>query len=156
MYRSLYLDTVQITRIVMDFPEVDKKRVGVTGGSQGGGLTLACASLEPRIKYVAPVFPFLSDFKRVWDMDLDLDAYKELRTYFRQYDPHHKNLVNRIKGKVLMAITLLDNICPPSTQFAAYNRITSEKKNILYYDYGHEHLPGMDDYIFSFFMEMLN
>ena len=171
MFRSHFLDTVQLTRIVMNFPEVDSERIGVTGESQGGGLSLACASLEPRIKYVAPVFPFLSDYKRVWDMDLDLDAYGELKSYFRRYDPHHereadifitlgyidvKNLVSRIKGKVLMAITLMDNICPPSTQYAAFNRIESDKKSILYHDYGHENLPGMDDYIFTFFMEMLN
>lgn len=171
MYRYLFMDTVQLTRIVMDFEEVDEERIAVTGGSQGGGLALACAALEPRIKYAASIFPFLSDYKRVWEMDLALDAYKELKTYFRQYDPHHlreeevftllgyidvKNLVKRIKAKVLMGITLMDNICPPSTQFAAYNRITSDKQYSLYYDYGHENLPGMQDDIFQFLMEMKN
>lgn len=171
MYRYHFLDTVQLVRIIMSFPEVDERRIGATGGSQGGGLTLACAALEPRIKYVASVFPFLSDYKRVWDLDLDLDAYAELRTYFRKYDPLHereedifntlgyidvKNLVSRIKGKVLMAITLMDNICPPSTQFAAFNRIKSEKESVIYHDHGHEGLPGMEDRIFTFFMEMLN
>lgn len=170
MYRYHFMDTVQLTGIVKNFPEVDSNRLATTGKSQGGGLSLACASLEPSIKYVAPVYPFLSDYKRVWEMDLALDAYKELKTYFRQYDPHHeqedeifntlgyidvKNIVNRIQGKVLMGITLMDNICPPSTQFAAYNRITSEKSYALYYDFGHEDLPGIDDKIFSFFMEML-
>lgn len=169
MYRFIYLDAVQLARILMSFPEIDENRIGATGGSQGGGLALACASLEPRIKYTAAFYPFLSDYKRVWDMDLDLAAYAELRTYFRQFDPHHeradkifnilgyidiKNLTHRIKGKVLMGITLLDEICPPSTQFAAYNNIVCEKKHVLYYDYGHEDLPGMQDKIFRFFMEM--
>jgi cephalosporin-C deacetylase len=45
---------------VMSLPEVDATRVGAMGGSQGGALTLACASLEPRIKRAAPIFPFLS------------------------------------------------------------------------------------------------
>jgi cephalosporin-C deacetylase len=171
MYRSLFLDAVQLSRIIMSFAEVDENRIGVTGLSQGGGLTLACASLEPRIKYAAALYPFLSDYKRVWDMDLDLNAYNELRSYFRRFDPHHKreqdifnklgyidikNLVSRITGKVLMGITLMDEICPPSTQFAAYNRIVSEKKCLLYHDYGHENLPGMDDAIFTFFMNMLD
>lgn len=170
MYRAHFLDTVQLARIVMDFPEVDENRVGATGASQGGGLTLACASLEPRIKCAAPIYPFLSDYKRVWDMDLDLDAYGELRSYFRMYDPLHereddifttlgyidvKNLTSRIKGKVLMAITLMDNICPPSTQFAAFNRIKSEKKSLVYHDHGHEDLPGINDRVFSFFIETL-
>ncbi|QEN03681.1 acetylxylan esterase [Thiospirochaeta perfilievii] len=168
-FRDIYLDCVQLTRIVMDLPEVDEDNIAVTGASQGGGLTLACASLEPRIKYVAPIYPFLSDYKRVWDMDLDIDAYAEIRHYFRQYDPLHikedeifntlgyidiKNLTNRIKGEVLMTITLMDNICPPSTQFAAYNNIESRKESIIYYDYGHEHLPGLSDILFDFFMKM--
>ncbi len=59
LYRSLYLDTAQLAKIVMSFKEVDEARVGATGGSQGGGLTLACAALEPRIKKAAPVYPFL-------------------------------------------------------------------------------------------------
>lgn len=169
MYRYLFLDTVQLTRIVKDFSEVDDSRLAATGQSQGGGLTLACAALEPSITYAAPVFPFLSDYKRVWEMDLALDAYKELKIYFRQYDPHHfredeifttlgyidvKNLAERIKAKVFMGITLMDNICPPSTQFAAYNRITSDKRCSIYHDYGHENLPGMQDDIFQFLMEM--
>ena len=168
-YKALFLDTVQLTRIIMNLDEVDESRVGVTGLSQGGGLALACASLEPKISFVAPIYPFLSDYKRVWDMDLDLDAYGELREYFRKYDPMHlkedetfemlgyidiKNLTNRIKGKVLMTITLLDNICPPSTQFAAYNNIKSEKESLIYHDYGHENLPGIPDKIFEFFMQM--
>ena len=55
--------------IVMERPEVDATRVGCTGGSQGGGLTLACASLEPRITRAAPVFPFLCDYQRVWETE---------------------------------------------------------------------------------------
>ncbi|MBN2657883.1 MAG: acetylxylan esterase [Spirochaetales bacterium] len=170
MYRTHFLDTVQLARILMDFEEIDEKRIGVTGASQGGGLTLACAALEQRIKCAAPVYPFLSDYRRVWEMDLDLDAYAELRSYFRRYDPHHereddifntlgyidvKNLAGRIKGKVFMGITMMDNICPPSTQFAAYNRIKSEKDCLIYHDYGHENLPGMDDRIFTFMVETL-
>ena len=40
-----------------------------------------------------------------------------------------------------MAITLMDNICPPSTQFATYNKITSKKEAFIYRDFGHEELP---------------
>src|SRR5206468_10960218 len=65
-------------------------RVGATGGSQGGGLTLACAALEPRIKRAAPVYPFLCDYQRVWEMDLAVGAYEELKQYFRLFDPLHE------------------------------------------------------------------
>ena len=165
-YRNLYLDTVQLARVVMGFAEVDSARLGALGGSQGGGLALACASLVPQIKRVAPVFPFLCDWKRVWDMDLAKDAYGELRDYFRRFDPHHARqteiftrlgyidvslLSARITAETLMAISQMDPICPPSTQFAAYNAITAPKSYKLYVDYGHENLPGFDDATAEFF-----
>jgi cephalosporin-C deacetylase len=148
-------------------PEVDENRVGALGGSQGGGLTLACAALEPRIKRLAPVYPFLCDYKRVWEMDLARDAYQELKDYFRRFDPTHareeeifttlgyidvQHLAKRIKGEVLMAVGLSDTVCPPSTQFAAYNKITSKKEMVIYPDYGHEMLPRFDDMTFEFMM----
>lgn len=167
LYRSIFLDTAQLARIVMDIPEVDENRVGALGGSQGGGLTLACAALEPRIKRLAPVYPFLCDYKRVWEMDLARDAYQELKDYFRRFDPTHareeeifttlgyidvQHLAKRIKGEVLMAVGLSDTVCPPSTQFAAYNKITSKKEMVIYPDYGHEMLPRFDDMTFEFMM----
>ncbi|HEV2474130.1 MAG TPA: acetylxylan esterase, partial [Chthonomonadales bacterium] len=85
LFRSIFLDCAQLAGIVMSFPEVDETRVGATGGSQGGGLTLACAALEPRIKRAAPVYPFLCDYLRVWEMDLDVAAYEEVRAFFRMF-----------------------------------------------------------------------
>jgi cephalosporin-C deacetylase len=149
----------------MSMPEVDPKRVGATGGSQGGGLTLACAALEPRIKRAASVFPFLCDYQRVWEMDLSVAAYEELRTYFRMFDPRHEreqeiftklgyidcqHLAPRIKAETLMVVGLMDTICPPSTQFAAYNKIKAKKDLVIYPDYGHEGLPGSSDAISAF------
>jgi cephalosporin-C deacetylase len=165
LYRQIFLDCAQLAGIIMDMPEVDATRVGATGGSQGGGLTLACAALEPRIKKAAPVYPFLSDYQRVWEMDLATQAYSELKTYFRNHDPRHERkeeiftqlgyidiqyLAPRIEAEVLMATGLMDTITPPSTQFAAFNKIKSTKKNVFYPDFGHEGLPGLNDIIFEF------
>jgi cephalosporin-C deacetylase len=100
-------------------------------------------------------------------MDLAKDAYNDLKQYFRRFDPLHErseeiftklgyidiqHLAQRIKSDVLMAITLMDNICPPSTQFAVYNKITSKKESIIYRDFGHEGLPMVNDRIFRFMM----
>jgi cephalosporin-C deacetylase len=144
LYRQNFLDTAQLAKIVMEMPQVDADRVYATGWSQGGGLTVACSALEPRIKKAAPVYPFLSDYKRVWDMDQAKDAYVELKEYFRHSDPQHireqaifevlgyidiQNLASRIKAEVLWGTGLMDTICPPSSQFAAFNKIKSPKKN---------------------------
>jgi cephalosporin-C deacetylase len=165
LFRQIFLDTAQLADIVMGFPEVDATRVGATGGSQGGGLTLACAALEPRVKLAAPVFPFLCDYLRVWEMDLAVAAYEEVRNYFRMFDPRHERkeelfaklgyidcqyLAPRIKAEVLMGCGLMDTVCPPSTQFAAYNKITSKKDVVIYPDFGHEGLPGFGDRVWEF------
>ena len=169
LYRSIFLDTVQLARVIMGFDEVNPSRVGATGASQGGGLTLACAALEPRIKRVAPIFPFLCDYQRVWEMDLAKDAYNELREFFRSFDSRHERqseiftrlgyidcqyLAPRIKGEVLMLTALMDTTCPPSTQFAAFNKIKSPKRMLTYPDFIHEYLPAQWDIISEFMADL--
>ncbi len=165
LFRNIFLDTAQLARVVLGFAEVDAARVGAMGGSQGGALTIACAALEPRVGRAAPVFPFLADYKRVWEMDQAKDAYAELRTYFRNFDPRHEReeeiftklgyidlqfLAPRIRAEVLMFTGLMDTICPASTQFAIYNKITAKKHMHVYPDFGHEGLPGESDFTFNF------
>ena len=168
--RDLFLDTAMLARIVMGLDFVDETRVGVTGGSQGGALTVACAALVPSIKLCAPIYPYLSDYKRVWEMDLNKGAYEGLRYYFRNFDPTHAReeeiftklgyidiqfLAPRIKAKVMMATGLMDTTCPPSTQFAAFNKMNTEKQMVVYPDFGHENLKGHDDLVFRFMSELL-
>lgn len=168
-FRNVFLDCAQLARIVMSLPYVDEARVAATGGSQGGGLTLACAALTPTLNRAAPVVPFLTDYRRVWEMDLAKDAYSDIRDFFRHTDPTHSreketftklgyvdnhNLAHRIRAKVKMFTGLMDTICPPSTQFAAFNRIESEKEVVLYPDFGHETPAEADDVIMQFILEM--
>ncbi len=168
-YRNVFLDAAQLARIVMAMDCVDENKVGAEGGSQGGGLTLACAALTPKLNRAAPVYPFLCDYKRVWDMDLDLGAYAELREFFRHTDPLHKretefftklgyidnqHIAKRTKAQVLMFTGLMDTTCPPSTQFAAYNKLTCKKDVVFYPDFGHESLPLHDDMIVEFLCGM--
>lgn len=169
-YRAVFMDAVQLANIVMAMEGVDQTRVGTVGGSQGGALSLACAALEPKIARAAAAFPFLSDYKRVWEMDMAERAYRELRWYFRMFDPNHEredevftklgyidiqHLMPRMKPRVLMYCGLMDDICPPSTQFAAFNKIPGEKEAVIYPDYGHEGIPNLDDRTYQYMMEML-
>lgn len=168
-YREIFLDAAQLAGIVMEMEEVDASRVGAMGASQGGALTVACAALEPRIRRAAPVYPFLSDYKRVWEMGLAQNAYQELSQYFRYHDPQHlreeeiftrlgyidiQNLARRVEAKVLWGIGMADTICPPSSQFAAYNKLCCEKEMKIYPDFAHEKLPGLMDEV-QMFMEQL-
>lgn len=166
-FRQIFLDTAQLARVVMSFTEVDANRIGAQGGSQGGALTLACAALVPEVKRAAPVFPFLCDYQRVWEMDLATAAYEELNYFFRMFDPRHEreeeiftklgyidcqHLAARIRSDVLFFTGLMDQVCPPSTQFAVYNKLESSKRMILYPDFGHEALPGADDEAMNFML----
>lgn len=170
LYRQIFLDTAELAKIIANMPEVDEKRIAALGYSQGGGLALACAALSPYISRVVSVYPFLCDYKRVWEMDLAKDAYEEIRTYFRFRDPLHEredeiftklgyidvqHLAKWIRAEVLMVTGLMDTICPPSTQFAAYNKIQSKKQMLIYPDFGHEQIFYLNDKIFMYLMEML-
>lgn len=164
-FRSVFLDTVRLARIVMALDEVDEDRVTSTGHSQGGALSLACAALEPRIARTAAQCPFLCDFKRVWELDLLKDAYDELNYYLRRFDPRHErieeiwtrlgyidvhNLARRVRGEVMMVVGLMDTVCPPSTQFAAFNNIASRKSIMLYPEFKHETYYGANDEVLKF------
>ena len=115
------------------------------------------------------MFPFLCDYRRVWEIDLDQGAYAELKDYIRHFDPRHEredeiftklgyidvqHLAPRIRAEVLLAVGLRDTICPPSPQFAAYNKIPSDKSMLLYPDFGHEGLPQHSDAIFQFLAQL--
>lgn len=169
LMRDVFLDTALLAKIIMGLDYVDETRVGVTGGSQGGALSVACACLVPGIKKCAPLYPYLSDYKRVYEMDLNKDAYEGLKYYFRHFDPTHKredeiyeklgyidiqNIAKRMKAELLMFTGLMDTICPPSTQFAMYNKVTSKKNVIFYPEYGHEGLKGAEDKIFEFLSDL--
>ena len=170
MFKELFLDTAQLAKVMMAFDWVDENKVASFGISQGGALALACAALEPNIKQCAALYPFLGDFKGVFELDIDGSSYGELKEHFRRYDPHHINkdkifetlgyidlshLGARIKADVLMLTGLKDIHCPPSTQFAIYNNLTCKKEMILYHDFGHETLPKSMDEILKFHFKLL-
>ena len=166
LFRQIFLDAVQLARVTASFSETSE--VYCMGSSQGGGLAIACAALEPLIKRCVALYPFLSDYQRVWEMDLAKDSYSDLTAYLRTFDPHHEtglfetlgyidvhHLASRVQAKVLMALTLMDRVCPPSTQFAVYNNLPGDKEAVIYRDFGHENLPGFHDRAFRFLIETI-
>lgn len=131
-YRRVYTDAVRAVEAVRTHPEIDPARVVVTGGSQGGGITLAVAGLVDDLFGVMPDVPFLCDFPRATTM-VDTDPYGEVARYLKV----HRNHVDRVyetlsyfdgavlgrraTAPALFSVGLMDTICPPSTVYAAYN-----------------------------------
>ena len=102
-------------------------------------------------------------------MDLDKGAYEGISYYLRTHDPRHERvdefftklgyidlqfLAPRIKAKFFMSTGLVGTTCPPSTQFAAYNKMNCEKSVIFYPDYAHEVPSSYSDLVFAFFSEL--
>ncbi len=170
LYRRIFLDTVQLANVMKAMDFTDENRICAYGASQGGALALACAALVPEVSQLALMHPFLCDYKRILELHLQTGAYIELIDYFRMFDPMYKrfdetmntlayidvvNLAKRIKGETLLAVTLDDDICPPSTVFAAYNNISAKKDIRVYPHHGHEPLPYFWDEVIQKFQNTL-
>ncbi|WP_438421166.1 cephalosporin C deacetylase [Bacillus siamensis] len=154
-YRGVYLDAVRALEVISSFDEVDETRIAVIGGSQGGGLSIAAAALSDIPRAVAADYPYLSNFERAIDVALD-EPYLEINSFFRKNgSPETEkaamntlayfdimNLADRVKVPVLMSIGLIDRVTPPSTVFAAYNHLETEKELKVYRYFGHEYIPS--------------
>ncbi|NLT73058.1 MAG: acetylxylan esterase [Chloroflexi bacterium] len=148
-YRGVYVDGVRALDWLCGQEEVDSARVGVMGMSQGGGLTLAVAALDPRPVLAMPEMPYLCHFRRAVDMAMR-PPYLEIPDYLRRWPEReddvwrtlsyfdNMNLASWIRCPVLMTVGLQDDICPPSTVYAAYNRILSPKEMRVYPYHNHE------------------
>ncbi len=142
-YRRLMTDAVRVVEAASQLPEVDPTRIAVTGKSQGGGLSLAAAGLEPTIKLCLPDVPFLCHFRRATQL-IDTMPYYEIVRFCRSHRDKVEqvfqtlsyfegmNFAVRANAKALFSVGLRDDICPPSTVFAAYNHYAGEKEIRIY------------------------
>lgn len=166
-YYRQFLDLYQAAHILMSMEHVDEKKIWCQGASQGGGLSIACAGLVPEIYKVQVAYPFLSDYRKAYQYGPDT-AFSELSYWFKYRDPLHKKekdffnlldyidikyLAENIKAQVIWEIGGSDQLVPPETQMAAYNRIKSKKQLYVEPEYGHEYLPHLGDETRSFFIE---
>ncbi len=152
-YRRLFTDGVRAVEAACSHPDVDKSRIAVTGGSQGGGISLAVAGLEPKVSVVMPDVPFLCHYRRATEIT-DAYPYQEISRYCMVHRDKVEivfntlsyfdglNFASRSKAKALFSVGLMDEICPPSTVFAAYNHFTGPK-DICIYTYNHHDGGGV-------------
>lgn len=166
-YVRLYQDQRILCRIARELAGIDLGRVYVNGGSQGGGMGIACCALNPDLVARASIlYPFLSDFREVWELGADQIAYDGIRYYSRWFDADGEradewfgtlgyvdalSFAHLVRCPVLFGTGLADVVCPPETQFAVYNALTCPKKHLLYPDFGHEEIQAFDDEIIRFY-----
>ena len=168
-YVRLHQDIRILCRIVRELEGIDLARVFVNGASQGGGLGIAtCALNSELVNRAAILYPFLSDFRLVWDLDADDIAYEGLRYWSRWFDEDStrieeaytklayfdsKNFAPMVTCPVLFGTGTADIVCPPATQFAVYNNLSCEKRHEFFEGFGHEEIQDFDDLIIPFFCE---
>lgn len=166
-YVRLYQDQHILCRIVRELEGIDLSRIYVNGSSQGGGMGIACCALNPDLVNRASIlYPFLSDFREVWELGADEIAYDGIRYYSRWFDADGEradewfgtlgyvdslSFAHLVRCPVLFGTGLADVVCPPETQFAVYNALTCPKKHLLYPDFGHEEIQAFDDEIIRFY-----
>ena len=148
-YRRVFTDGVRAVEAAMSHAAVDSSRVAVSGGSQGGGIAIAVAALEPRVTVCLPDVPFLCQYRRATEL-VDSAPYNEISNYLRVHRDKLETVFRtleyfdavsfaaRATSKALFSVALMDQICPPSTVFAAYNHWAGDKLISVHPYNGHE------------------
>ena len=135
-YRRVYVDAFRAIEAAQSHSEVDAAKVLLVGLSQGGGLAIAAAGLaagrlDGILGTMADV-PFLQDFPRAIDiaprgpyteiagfLARHRDRYEPMLSVLNYFDGVH--LGRRATAPALFSVAQMDDVCPPSTVFAAYN-----------------------------------
>lgn len=145
-YQGAYMDCVRAVDFLVQHRSADASRIAVWGGSQGGGLAFATAALSSNVALCLADIPFLCD----WDGYFKLSDWPEMESWIcdasnRSWQTTLKtlsyfdtmNLAGRIRCPVRMGIGLQDDVCPPSTSFAAFNRVRGHREFNIYPTHGH-------------------
>ncbi len=150
-YRRVFTDGVRAVQTAASHPAVDSARIAVTGGSQGGGIAIAVAGLSA-VKVCMPDVPFLCAYRRATEITA-AHPYEEISRYCLTHRDKVDtvfatlayfdgvNLASRAKARALFSVGLMDEICPPSTVYAAYNHWRGPKQ-IREWHYNHHEGGG--------------
>jgi len=161
-YRRVYTGTLRANDFLTSLPQWDGRNLGVTGGSQGGALSLVTAGLDRRVTRLAAYYPALSDLTGYlhdraggWPhMFRATEGPASHRSEAKILTSQYYDVVNfarRVTAPGLYSWGFNDETCPPTSTYAAYNVITAPKRLILAYDTGHrstqEQVDEVDDWL---------
>ena len=150
-YKRVYLGCVRANDFLTSLPQYDGSNLAVTGGSQGGALSIITTALDARVKSLGAFYPALSDvtgylFDRAggWPHYFDkanrlANEKKDKISTISYYDV--VNFARRVKVPGYYSWGYNDETCPPTSMYAAYNVISAPKELYLALDTGHWTYP---------------
>ncbi|WMI64958.1 acetylxylan esterase [Aestuariibaculum sp. YM273] len=138
-YKSVYLGCLRAIDFLTSLPEFDGKNVVVTGGSQGGALSMVTAALDTRVTAVSAFYPALCDnsgyvnhraggWPHMFSSKYQLTTPKKLNT-MQYYDV--VNFAKRIRIPGFYSTGYNDNTCAPSSVLSAFNSINAKKEIVI-------------------------
>lgn len=144
-YKRVYLGCVRAIDFLYTLDQFDKDRLAVTGGSQGGALSIVTAGLDNRVKYLAPQYPALCDLTGYlhgraggWPhmfRNRDESNIQKKTEVVQYYDVVNFARFVNIPGFYCWGYN--DTVCPPTSMYAAYNVTPGEKELMLLLETGH-------------------
>lgn len=161
-YKRVYVGCVRAIDFIYTLPEFNGTDVAVTGGSQGGALTIVTAGLDKRVKYMAAMYPALCDNT----------GYLNGRAggwphYFRNTQPKPGevetlgyydvvNFARRVTISGFYTWGYNDMTCPPTSMYSAYNVITAPKELQIFQETGHWTFPEQSEILNSWLVKQIN
>jgi len=144
-YRGFYVDVWRAVDFLLSRPEVDPNRIGITGSSQGGALTIVTAAMRHEIRAAAAGAPYLCGIMDAIQLTHTY-PYQEINDYLRLYPEREAqiretipyfdgiNFADKIRCPIIVNIGLNDDVCPPETGYALFKAIGSREKTLYPYE----------------------
>jgi cephalosporin-C deacetylase-like acetyl esterase len=164
-YKRVYLGCVRANDFLVSLPKWDGRNLAVTGGSQGGALSIVTAALDPRVTGLAAYYPALSDTTGYlknraggWPHMFRQEGAGSHRTADKIETLKYYDVVNfarRVRQPGLYSWGFNDETCPPTSMYSAYNVIPGERKLLLALETGHFTVPEQTERVNRWLEEFL-
>ena len=154
-YKDVYAGCVRAVDYLCSLPQFDGKNVCVTGGSQGGALTIVTAALHPRVTCLAPFYPALSDMNGFlhgraggWPKffrdektisEMEGASIEEAVHTLSYYDV--VNFAKLIKVPGFYSFGYNDETCSATSIMSVINSVSAPKKVVITPTSGHWRFP---------------
>ncbi len=164
-YKQVYMGCLRANDFLTSLPKFDGVNLGVTGGSQGGALSIVTAGLDQRVKFLGVYYPALSDltgfmigraggWPHLFNQDnVNVESTKAIVKTAGYYDV--VNFAKLVKVPGLYSWGYNDESCPPTSMHAAYNVIEAPKTLRLFPPVGHWQVPEQVAYMESWLLTSL-